>query len=346
MEKENKIKIFSKNGISQILVKSVKGQMISDREAYAVERQEMKGLLAVKVCRKGNAFRLTYDITGLIPLNNFLLTPMSRADFIIMLQNIFDVLEEIQKVHFNRNALNMDLDKVMVNPVKKKLLFLYLPIQGYNGNHSLRSFLREIIRAGSFEEEDSEYVQEYIRILNEGINFSVFELEEYIHKLLSEEKEAGGISCPRCGIQIRKDAKFCHMCGAKIIEEDERKGKVYVPINRHLNDDMDGGTTVFGGPQKKHPYLLRESTLEKIIIDKEEFLIGRSKQDCDYVIFNNKNIGRRHARIIRSRGIYYIEDMQSVNKTYVEEIPIVKEKLTDGTKIRLANEKFIFNLDS
>ena len=58
MSKENKRKEINKNGVSQVVIKSVKGQAVSDREVYAINNQEIEGLLPVEVIKKGNSFKL------------------------------------------------------------------------------------------------------------------------------------------------------------------------------------------------------------------------------------------------------------------------------------------------
>lgn len=50
-----------------------------------MNNNEVEGLLAVEVVRKGNAFRLIYHLTGLISLRDFLLTPMDRQVFVRLL---------------------------------------------------------------------------------------------------------------------------------------------------------------------------------------------------------------------------------------------------------------------
>ena len=94
--------------------------------------------------------------------------------------------------------------------------------------------------------------------------------------------------------------------------------------------------------RQEKPFLIREKTSEKITIDKEEFCIGRSSRYCDYVVEDNMMIGRRHAVIICVGGRYFIEDLHSTNKTYVNEQSIEKQEIISGTRIRLADEYFVF----
>ena len=98
----------------------------------------------------------------------------------------------------------------------------------------------------------------------------------------------------------------------------------------------------------KYPYLIRVSNGEKIIINKACFKIGREKSSCDYVIADNRAVSRIHAEIITRNNRCYIIDLDSVNKTYVNDVIIPPQKETELSsfnsqlKIRLANEEFRF----
>lgn len=334
---------FYKNGVWQVIVQCGKGQMISEREVYEMNHCNVEGLLAVKVIEKRGKYQLVYSHTGLMPLNDFLLTPMNQKSFVALLQNVLNVLTQIRQAHFNMCALDMELEEVMVNPANRKLLFMYLPIQGYDAGCSLRTFLTQMIQVGSFVKEDgTDYVQEFIGILKDGINFSSFELDRYVENLISgkwnDKKEA--VSCNRCGTKLKMGTRFCAACGARISDPmgTESEEKQYDPLQtnrKHL-------ISVSDCRQRAFPYLVREKTGETIVIDKEVFRIGRSAEKSDYILAENMMIGRRHAIIFCDKGKYYIEDMQSINKTYVDEKPIEKEEIGSGTRIRLADEEFVF----
>ena len=90
----NKIKIKSKLGLSQLIIKSQKGQQISEHEAYAINANKVNGLLHLDVVQKGSSFNLIYNITGFITFKEFLATPLNKELFAKILQNIF---------HYNRD---------------------------------------------------------------------------------------------------------------------------------------------------------------------------------------------------------------------------------------------------
>ena len=119
-----------------------------------------------------------------------------------------------------------------------------------------------------------------------------------------------------------------------------------------LNQGMSnaGETTVLGaGVQQMEivPFLIRSKNNEKILLNKPVFRIGKEKSYVDYFVSDNPAVSRSHANIITREKDYFIIDTNSKNHTYVNGNMIqsnTEVKITHGTKIRLANEDFIFNL--
>lgn len=91
-------------------------------------------------------------------------------------------------------------------------------------------------------------------------------------------------------------------------------------------------------------WLKRTSNGEKIQIDKDEFIIGKSGA-ADYVIYDNATVSRQHAVIRKMEDGYYLEDLKSANHTFVDGVMITKPvKLVNGSVIWLSKEAFIFML--
>lgn len=125
--------------------------------------------------------------------------------------------------------------------------------------------------------------------------------------------------------------------------------------------EEDGGTTVLSGEEEGttvldataesevkalKPYLISKSTGERVIIYKDEFKIGRDPRRCDHVI-DNDVVGRYHAKIFTIEGEYYLEDISSLNGTFVNGIRVRPGrwvKIKHGDKVTLANEWFIFRM--
>lgn len=87
----------------------------------------------------------------------------------------------------------------------------------------------------------------------------------------------------------------------------------------------------------------RRSGDEDIIIDKDEFIIGRLAGHADYVI-NNNAVGKLHAELIYKNGACYVRDLNSMNGTYINDTRIESNKeyeLKESDKLQLANSEFV-----
>lgn len=111
-----------------------------------------------------------------------------------------------------------------------------------------------------------------------------------------------------------------------------------------------GETTVLGASSSQvqvQPHLIRTKNNERINLDKPVFRIGKERSYVDYFVSDNTAVSRSHANIISRDGQYYIVDTNSTNHTYVNGGMIqsnVETPLSDGARIRLANEDFEFRL--
>ncbi len=114
------------------------------------------------------------------------------------------------------------------------------------------------------------------------------------------------------------------------------------------NDIMNIGDTVLinhCSPQKE-PYLIYNGSalFEDIHLSCFPFTIGKIPDSTNYII-KNSLISRIHARFYFKENTYYIEDMNSLNGTYINDIcisPYTMTEINDGDIIRFANVSFIF----
>lgn len=82
---------------------------------------------------------------------------------------------------------------------------------------------------------------------------------------------------------------------------------------------------------------------QNIRIDREECILGKSPEYAHKVIEGSNSVSRRHCRICRRNGQFYIEDMGSLNHTYVNGI-LVKNgtwiPLQTGDRIWIADLEY------
>lgn len=96
--------------------------------------------------------------------------------------------------------------------------------------------------------------------------------------------------------------------------------------------------------RKKHARMLQIRTRQTFMINKADFIIGKSEEAADYAVKDNSVISRQHASIKWNKDNYYIYDLNSVNGTFVngKKIDGTGTKLSAHDKVVLANETFEF----
>ena len=136
------------------------------------------------------------------------------------------------------------------------------------------------------------------------------------------------------------------------IQEEQLTSQLSVSMNNSMDDDEDeddtfGQTTVLGISNQPmiFPALIRIKNNEKVVINKNEFLIGKEPSKVDYCIFDNSAISRVHAKVLCKNGEFFVVDNNSTNHVYVNGMLIERNsevRLTHGARVRLGDEDFEF----
>lgn len=74
-----------------------------------------------------------------------------------------------------------------------------------------------------------------------------------------------------------------------------------------------------------------DKILKTIESDKNEIMIGRNAEND--IVIENLAVSKQHARIVKQDGVYYIEDLNSTNGTYLNKIRITKKDLKNSDNI-------------
>ena len=181
---------------------------------------------------------------------------------------------------------------------------------------------------------------------------------------VEQAPEKAEIFCLGCGAVLAEGLKFCTKCGHKVVVQ-EAAPVSYVNVEPvfapppvvkpvEISDSEptcltfeDDNPTVMASDEGaiQNYRIVRKKTGEKAFVTPGIFVLGRSETSADFMISDNRSIGRKHATIIFKQGKYLVIDNESLNKTYLngrELEPSVSYQLTDGDIISLANEEFVF----
>ena len=149
--------------------------------------------------------------------------------------------------------------------------------------------------------------------------------------------------CPECGFANAEGANYCQKCGAFLGDQSESKTgdttEVYQVAEtgelepRDLEEVTGEGATLVirsGGGRSGEAFPLGG----------ERMTIGRSP-DAE-VFLDDVTVSRNHALLVRRRDGLYIDDLGSLNGTYVNRRRIESHKLQDGDELQVGKYKLTY----
>lgn len=179
------------------------------------------------------------------------------------------------------------------------------------------------------------------------------DLDEFLAEKEREEK------LEESNIKIKKNIKINRASIVKSTQEELKEAEENHEMEEPdveeetVSSSILGQTLAMTGilgasvPPKINPYLIRVNTEERVMIDKQNFKIGKANMGVDYRVRGNGAVSRVHATIVNRDGVYYIKDNKSTNHTYVNGKNVQDgetELLTHDCKIVLGDEEFTFKL--
>ncbi len=149
------------------------------------------------------------------------------------------------------------------------------------------------------------------------------------------------VPCAKCGFENNEDANFCSRCGSRLVFEDISETTVtYTPTTA----DEAAGTQTGETASRAAPCLLiragggREG--EEISLDSDLLTIGRNPES--HLFLDDVTVSRHHARIIRDATGFVVEDLNSLNGTYVNRRRVERQHLSDGDEVQIGKFKLAY----
>jgi hypothetical protein len=153
------------------------------------------------------------------------------------------------------------------------------------------------------------------------------------------------LHCPECGFVNADGANYCQKCGSFLGAREERGGgeastATYrvdetgelVPVDVEKVVAHEGAAVVIraGGGRVG----------ESFALDHDRMTIGR-RPDSD-VFLDDVTVSRDHALLVKRGGDYYLDDLGSLNGTYVNRHRIESHRLEDGDELQVGKFKLTF----
>jgi hypothetical protein len=147
--------------------------------------------------------------------------------------------------------------------------------------------------------------------------------------------------CPECGFVNAEGANYCQKCGAFLGDVSQEGG-----TTETYQLDETGELK----PVDIEPVVAEGAALvirsgggrsgESFTISGERMTIGRSP-DAE-VFLDDVTVSRNHALLVRRRDGLYIDDLGSLNGTYVNRRRIESHKLLDGDELQIGKYKLTY----
>jgi uncharacterized Zn finger protein (UPF0148 family) len=142
--------------------------------------------------------------------------------------------------------------------------------------------------------------------------------------------EAAAPTCPACGSEIEAGDAFCSTCGFAL-QAVSVPSAAPAPVVK----------PAAAGPR----LIVRTSGAEIPLPDKDEITVGREDPvsgifpDVDLTPHGGEEggVSRRHARLVKDGGKYYVEDLDSTNFTFVNKqklAPKARHVVGEGDEVR------------
>jgi hypothetical protein len=342
----------------EVKVKLAFKEVIDERQLDFFSSKYIRGLLKVQAKKKK-----CIEFYGPIGISLFdkLKKPISKYDFFFIMEQVIDIT---QKANLNSLILRnivWDIHHVFINETTKELQFIYLPLTNDKKEADVLGFMEQIIYASkTMEESDTEYISRYVYFLKSLTSYDAEKIEKYI---FGEDRSVVNTikrhNVGQSGFMTDKPQHYYEHYDRDNADEEATgllaDGEATGLLNATdedtglLNNYDEEATGLLNTQCEQIHYasMYRLLTNETFLINKPVFRIGKEKSYSDYFVANNNMVSRSHADIIARGGRYFIVDLNSKNRTFVNETPIPAQQETeihDGDAIRLANEEFEFRI--
>ncbi|MDX6615938.1 MAG: hypothetical protein QOD60_1029 [Solirubrobacterales bacterium] len=151
------------------------------------------------------------------------------------------------------------------------------------------------------------------------------------------------VHCPECGFVNAEGANYCQKCGAYLSRPEgtdepttmtyrvDESGEMQVVDIDEVVDNAGAAMVIrAGGGRAGESFPLGEDRLS----------IGRSPDAG--IFLDDVTVSRNHALVVRRRDGRYIDDLGSLNGTYVNRRRIESHALEDGDEIQVGKYKLSY----
>lgn len=356
--------------------------IFSDVGYKVLQNQGKYGLIKCAKLSQNGKIKLVYDITGYKPLST-ILPRINQQNFMLIVSRLYDIVKHIQENGFIRcENVILGIDKIFIDSEDLSVHLICLPINNVSRYQNIQIFfedLKQVVLTAA-NAYPALQGQEVLKLINaarddrntfDGIKPGT-SVKPFDSSISSEHREAGQQPSNENSIPQKDEGKRSWnktgviaiivlyqiaIIGALVYAYNKVNDITYYIVFA-LGLDVLLSFITYGLLSRKKSrgssdsrmtdtlVLTSTNSKDKIrfVVSKPVFLIGKQEGTVDGVIPKEKTISRVHCKIIRKGKKYYIQDMGSLNGTYVNNKRIEDGQqvlINQGDVIRLSKIEFI-----
>jgi len=150
------------------------------------------------------------------------------------------------------------------------------------------------------------------------------------------------LHCPECGFVNDESANYCQKCGAYLHPGEEAEDSTTMtyaidetgelkPVDLDEVTSQGAALVIRAGGGRVG---------ESFPLDGDRMTIGR-RPDSD-IFLDDVTVSRDHALLVRRGGDLYLDDLGSLNGSYVNRRRIESHRLEDGDELQIGKYKLTF----
>lgn len=167
-------------------------EAVNERVYNAILSGMTEGLMPVFVKQQRKETRIECVARELIPLSQYFGGIVTKKMFLDFVHKIAVEIKECEKNMINANNLDLQSDRIFIDPQTKKVMCVFWPIVNNQRDEPPQNFLKRLPYELKFDpNENSEYLHIYNEFFNSLTPFSVNSFDKMILRLLGRNSSDG-----------------------------------------------------------------------------------------------------------------------------------------------------------
>lgn len=154
------------------------------------------------------------------------------------------------------------------------------------------------------------------------------------------------MKCPQCGTQSPDDARFCSVCGRSLVDTTGDTTTMIPVVEERSADLTSQEQEAASALAPGHALLIVKrgpGESHRFLIDADVTTVGRHPESD--IFLDDITVSRHHAKFVRSSGRLYLEDLGSLNGTYVNRTLLDgRAQVRDGDEIQIGKYRATISL--